>query len=147
MYSVLVYVLSEISFGLVQVRVADCLIPLSMLFGWPVIVGAAAGCLVGNLVSPMPSIITDMTFGALANLVASFLAWKIGCRKSMKTANVFFGCVAATVVITFVVGTYLALLTEMELWVWWLGVGVGSMISINILGYTLVQTIKKTGVV
>jgi hypothetical protein len=35
------------------------------------------------------------------------------------------------------------LMTEMELWIWWLGVGIGSVISINVIGYTLIQIMKK----
>jgi uncharacterized membrane protein len=144
LYAVLVLVLAPISFQLVQVRVADALIPLSIAFGWPSTVGVTIGCVVSNVVSPMPSIIADMTFGSIANLIASFLAWKIGDLKRHKGAvNEFLGCSAATVVITFVVGTYLAVMTEMELWLWWLGVGIGSVISINVIGYTLIQVLKK----
>jgi len=72
------------------------------------------------------------------------LAWKIGKLKiTAKSAGDFFGCLAATVAVTFIVGTYLAMLTAMELWVWWLGIGVGSLISINILGYALIQIMRR----
>ncbi len=144
LYAVLVLALAGISFQLVQVRVADALIPLSMLFGWPVMVGVSIGGAIANVASPMPSVLTDITFGSIANLIASLLAWRIGSWRTMgKGASEFLGCIAATLVVTFIVGTYLAILTEMELWVWWLGIGVGSMVSINILGYTLVQIMKK----
>jgi uncharacterized membrane protein len=137
-YAVLVLALAGISFQLIQVRVADALIPLSMVFGWPAVVGVTLGSVVANVVSPMPSILADVTFGSLANLVASVLAWKLG-----RYAREFLGCALATLVITFIVGTYLAVLTEMELWMWWLGIGAGSVISINILGYFLVKATKK----
>jgi len=144
LYAVLVVVLAPISFQLVQVRVADALIPLSITFGWPVAVGVTVGCVVSNVVSPMPSIIADITFGSIANLIGSLLAWKIGGLKRYNSrVNELLGCLAATVVITFIVGTYLAVMTEMELWLWWSGVGIGSVISINVIGYTLVQVIKN----
>lgn len=144
LYAVLVLVLAPISFQLVQVRIADALIPLSIIFGWPSVLGVSIGCIVSNVISPMPSIIADIMFGSVANFIASFLAWKVGSLKRQKSAvNEFLGCLVATAVITFVVGTYLAVMTEMELWVWWLGVGIGSVISINAIGYTLVQVIKK----
>jgi len=144
LYAVIVLVLAPISFQLVQVRVADALIPLSIIFGWPAVVGVTIGCVVSNVISPMPSIIADIIFGSIANFIASFLAWKVGGLKLRKGAvNEFLGCLVATTVITFVVGTYLAIMTEMELWVWWLGVGIGSVISINVMGYTLVEVIKK----
>jgi len=144
LYAVLVVVLAPISFQLVQVRVADALIPLSITFGCPVAVGVTVGCVVSNVVSPMPSIIADITFGSIANLIASLLAWKIGGLKRYNSrVNELLGCLAATVAITFIVGTYLAVMTQMELWLWWLGVGIGSVISINVIGYTLVQVIKR----
>ena len=143
LYAVLVYFLAGISFELVQVRVADALIPLSIVFGWPVTLGVTIGCVIGNVVSPMPSVVTDMTFGALANFVASLLAWKIGSRIGHKRANEFVGCTVATVAVTLIVGTYLAWLTQMDVLVWWFGVGVGSIISVNILGYMLIQGIRK----
>ena len=147
LYAALVLALTGISFQLAQVRVADALIPLSMLFGWPVIIGVTVGGVVANVASPMPSVIVDVSLGSAANLIASLLAWKIGKLKlSSETTREFLGCVVSTFVITFIVGTYLAMLTEMELWVWWLGIGVGSIISINILGFALIQVIKKVPV-
>jgi uncharacterized membrane protein len=143
LYAVLVLVLAGISFQLVQVRIADALIPLSMVLGWPVVIGVTVGSAVANVASPMPSVLTDVTLGSLANFVASILAWKIGLWKLGKSASEFLGCVMATVAITFIVGTYLAILTGMELWIWWLGIGIGSVISISILGYTLVQIVKR----
>jgi uncharacterized membrane protein len=144
LYAVLVIFLAVISFQLVQVRLADALIPLSIVFGWPAIVGVTIGCVVSNVVSPMPSVVIDVTLGSIANLTASFLAWKVGRLKRRESLlNEFLGCSAATIVITFIVGTYLAIITEMELWVWWLGVGFGSVVSINVLGYTLIQVMKR----
>jgi uncharacterized membrane protein len=146
LYAVLVLALAGISFQLVQVRVADALIPLSMLFGWPVIVGVTVGAVVANVGSPLPSVIVDISLGSAANFIASLMAWKIGRLKQGKVSSEFLGCVSSTLVITFIVGTYLAILTEMELWIWWLGIGAGSIISINILGFALIQVMKKVSV-
>jgi len=143
LYAVLVLALAGISFELIQVRIADALIPLSIVFGWPAVVGVTVGCAIANVVSPMPSILTDITLGSLANFIASILAWKIGLWKPSKAVNEFLGCVAATFAITFIVGTYLAALTGMELWVWWLGIGTGSVISIIVLGYPLTNVLKR----
>lgn len=144
LYAILVILLSVISFQLVQVRLADALIPLSIVFGWPAVIGVTVGCIVSNVVSPMPSVIIDVTLGSIANLIASFLAWKVGrLKRGGSLVNEFLGCSAATIVITFMVGTYLAIITEMEPWIWWLGVGVGSVISINVLGYILIQFMKR----
>ena len=144
LYAVLVYTLPGISFQLVQVRIADALIPLSIVFGWPVVIGVTIGAAVSNVISPLPSIIVDIAFGSIANFIASFLALKIGSWKRNKSGiNELLGCVVATIVITFIVGTYLAVITEMDLWIWWIGIGIGSVISINILGYMLIQVMKR----
>ena len=143
LYAVLVLILAGISFELIQVRIADALIPLSIVFGWPAVVGVSVGCAISNVVSPMPSILTDITLGSLANFIAGILAWKIGLWKHGKAINEFLGCVAATFAITFIVGTYLAALTGMELWIWWLGIGTGSAISIIVLGYPLTNVLKR----
>lgn len=143
LYAVLVLVSAGISFQIVQVRIADALIPLSIVFGWPAVLGVTIGCAVANIASPMPSIITDITLGSLANFIAGVVAWKVGLWKTGRGVGELLGCLAATVLITFIVGTYLAVLTEMELWVWWLGIGIGSIISITVLGYALVRILKR----
>jgi len=143
LYATLVYAFPGISFQLVQVRVADALIPLSMLFGWPVIAGVTIGCAVANITSPMPSVVADIMGGSIANFVAGFLALKIG-RSDKIRGSEFLGCLAATLVLTFIVGTYLSILTAIPLWLWWLSIFIGSFVSINLLGYTLIQVLKKT---
>ena len=138
--------LAPISFELTQVRVADALIPLSILFGWPAVVGVSAGCTISNVLSPMPSVIADITFGSLANFVASFLAWKIAVSRRNAAGRELLGCIVATIIVTLVVGTYLAVLTRMEVWLWWIGVGIGSAISICGIGFPLVQALKRAGI-
>lgn len=144
LYAGLVVALAGISFQLVQVRVADALIPLSIVFGWPAVIGVTVGCVISNIVSPLPSIIVDITLGAIANFFASLLAWRVGLHPKMNSwLSYFLGCLAAAVIVTFVVGTYLAVITEMELWIWWLSIGIGSLISICGIGYLLVGALKR----
>lgn len=141
LYAILVFMFAGVSFGVFQVRVADALIPLSIVFGWPVVCGVTIGCAIANIVTPLPSVATDITLGSVANFVASLFAWKISLWKSGKIGELL-GCLAATVIVTFVVGTYLAVITAMNYWLWWTGVGVGSVISIGILGFVLVSVLK-----
>jgi uncharacterized membrane protein len=69
LYTVLVIVLSPISYGPIQLRFADCLIPLSALFGWPAIIGVTVGCLIGNSYFLIGT--EDVLLGPLANLIAA----------------------------------------------------------------------------
>jgi uncharacterized membrane protein len=144
LYAVLVVALAGISFQLVQVRIADALLPLSIVFGWPAVAGVTIGAAVANIVSPSPSVVVDVVFGSLANLVAGFLAWRISqLRFSRETIAELLGCISAILAVTLIVGTYLAILFQTEVWIWWLGVGAGSVISIGIVGFPLVQIMKR----
>jgi len=138
--------LAPISFELTQVRVADALIPLSILFGWPAAIGVSVGCAISNVLSPMPSVVVDMAFGALANFVASVLAWKVAASRRNSISRELLGCIMATIAVTLIVGTYLSILTQMEFWLWWIGVGAGSLISICGIGFPLIQALKKAGI-
>jgi len=83
----MVIVLGPMSFGPIQLRLADCLIPLAALFGWPVVAGVTLGCFVSNAYYFLG--ITDVVFGTIANFIASLLVWKIGSGKRVKiTVNV-----------------------------------------------------------
>jgi uncharacterized membrane protein len=213
LYAVLVVALAGISFQLVQVRLADALIPLSIVFGWPAVIGVTVGCVISNVVSPMPSVLVDITLGAAANFLASLLAWRVGVWKRRSASDVgvsfvaitvlvslilfawtiqnaafylgpwfsngelmlfngvfsslffaayltivvwvglyfrikgalshFVGCLAAALVVTFIVGSYLAVITQMDFWVWWLGIGAGSLIAICGIGYSLLEILKR----
>src|SRR2546426_6489455 len=84
LYAALVVAFAPISNLPIQVRVADALMPLAILFGWPVIIELGIGALAGNFLAdsitgfPSASIGLDMVGGSLVNLLAGFLAWKIG---------------------------------------------------------------------
>jgi len=58
LYATLVISLSPISFGPLQLRIADTIIPLTIVFGWPVVAGVTLGCFVGARaacsVAPIP---------------------------------------------------------------------------------------------
>ena len=55
-----------ISFQVFQVRVADALLPLAMLFGWPAILGLSLGAFVANIFGGLGPV--DMIGGTLDNL-------------------------------------------------------------------------------
>ena len=78
LYATLVIILSPISFGPIQLRIADCLIPLSALFGMPAVIGVGLGALIGNaywFLSPI-----DVFFGSIANLIAGYIIFRFKDR-------------------------------------------------------------------
>jgi len=137
LYAVGVIVLAPISFFLVQVRIADAIIPLSIMFGWPVILGVTIGNIVANMYGGLG--IIDIAGGTIANFLASFFAYKL--RKKP-----FLATWAATATITIIVGSYLSFLFSVPVEIGLLGVFIGSVIAINILGYLLLLAMKKASI-
>ncbi|HYB67202.1 MAG TPA: QueT transporter family protein, partial [Candidatus Acidoferrales bacterium] len=69
LYAVAVVFLAPISFQIFQVRLADALLPLAILFGWPAVLGLALGAFVANFFGGLGPI--DIIGGAIANLIAT----------------------------------------------------------------------------
>ena len=145
LYAALVIVLAPISFGPVQLRVADCLIPLSALLGWPAAVGVALGAIVGNVYFYLGPV--DVIFGALANLVAGLLIWKLKGR-------LLVGCIVASLVIGVVVGGYLWTFfpppdvfgLSLPIWLAMIfSISLSSLIAVAVLGFSLVKALEAAG--
>jgi uncharacterized membrane protein len=140
LYAVGVIGLAPISFGIVQVRVADAMLPLAMIFGLPSAVGLSLGCVVSNVYGGLGSI--DIIGGAVANLVACTLAWYIG-RKGSR-AKRFLGTVAETAAVSLIVGGYLAVIFQVPVEIGLLGILAGSIIAINAIGFPIEEAIRRS---
>lgn len=132
-YAVGVVFLAPISFQLFQVRVADALLPLAMIFGWPAILGLSIGAFVANFFGGLGPV--DIVGGAVANFVATSVAWRVARQRGRIWAVVGGGL--EIVVVTLIVGSYLSYLFGMPLTVGWVGVLLGSIVAIGILGSIL----------
>jgi uncharacterized membrane protein len=142
LYAIGVIFLAPISFGVYQVRLADSLLPLSMIFGIPSAIGFALGCVVSNVYGGLG--IVDVIGGALANFVACTVAWYAG--KKGKTAQRFLGSIAETIIVALIVGGYLSLIFQVPLEIGLLGVLVGSLIAINVIGFPIQEVIRRNNV-
>ena len=164
LYAVLVVAFAGNSFLPVQLRVADVLMPLVILFGWPVALGLGIGALVGNFAGEtllgfqFSSIAVDMIFGGITNLIAGIVAWQIGRRGWTRLGRNkvwFLATSAETVIISLVVGSYLYIIlgipaeiifygfTFSGLLASIAGIAVGSIVAINILGYALLLGLAR----
>ena len=143
LYAVGVVFLAPISFQVFQVRVADALLPLAMVFGWPAILGLSLGAFVANVFGGLGPV--DMIGGALANFIATLAAWRIVNRKGKQWMLVGVG--VEILVVTFVVGTYLSYLLAIPLPLSWLGILLGSLTAIGVLGSILLFTFARKNVV
>ena len=138
-YAVGVVALAQISFLPFQVRVADALLPLAMVFGWPAVVGLSIGAFVANFFGGLGPV--DIVGGAFANFLATFAAWRIAHNKSKSWGLV--GVIVEILVVTLIVGSYLSYLFAIPLEAGWAEVMFGSIIAIGILGSILYFAIKE----
>ena len=69
--------LSVLSFGPIQLRIAEALSALALLTPWA-IPGLTIGCFLANLASPMMAV--DLPFGTLATLIAALLTYLLRKR-------------------------------------------------------------------
>jgi uncharacterized membrane protein len=144
LYSTYVFYFAVTSFGPLQVRVVDALLPLSILLGFPAVVGVTVGCFIGNLLAS-PIGIVDIVAGPIANLVAATLAWAVTRRR-------FRGAWLSAIVIeiatvTLIVGSYLvawAAAPGVPLWVGWAEFLGSEVLAIGILGYPLLKAVGRT---
>ena len=140
LYAISVIALPSISFNIYQVRLADALLPLSMIFGMPSVIGLSLGTVVANVYGGLG--IIDIMGGSIANLIACALAWYIAQKKGVLYR--FFGALVETIVITVIVGGYLSFIFAVPLEFGLFGILVGSIIAINILGFILEETIHRS---
>jgi uncharacterized membrane protein len=141
LYAASVIFLSPISFGIYQVRVADALLPLSVIFGMPVAFGTGLGCLVANVYGGLG--IIDIVGGSVANFIACILAWLVGSKNIVQR---FEACLVETATITIIVGGYLALIFNVPVELGLFGIFIGSIIAINILGFAILEAMHRSGI-
>jgi hypothetical protein len=147
LYTVLVIILAPISYGPVQLRVADCLIPLAALFGWPVIAGVSIGCFLGNAyfwLGPQ-----DVILGAIANLIAAAIIFLLRKRR-------FLACVLGSLPIGIIVGSYLWIffpppdIFGLQLPMWGAmiaSITISSIIAIAGIGYVLLNALSSASII
>ena len=147
LYAVLVIVLAPISYGPIQLRVADCLIPLVALFGWPVIAGVSLGCFLGNAYFWMGP--QDVILGTIANLIAATIILILRKRQ-------FLACVVGSLPIGVIVGSYLWLffpppdIFGMQLPVWGAmiaSITISTLIAVAGIGYVILRTLSSSSVI
>ncbi|RLF14632.1 MAG: hypothetical protein DRJ66_05700 [Thermoprotei archaeon] len=136
LYAVLTLALHPISYLVIQLRLSDALIPLSIVYGPEVAIGVCLGCVVANLFAPYGPNILDITLGSLANLIASYTAFRLRRRATL-------GCIVAAVIVGLIVGGYLWIITNVPPYVTITSVTISSLIAIGAIGRILVGIITK----
>lgn len=143
-YVVLCLVLAPLSYGAVQVRLAEmlCLLPV---FGAEYIVAVTLGCFLANLLG---STLVDVVFGTAATLVACLLTYAV---RKMRVGGLAIPAAIPPIVSNAVIVGALELtfflpgVTGTAALAAWnaLTVGIGEVISCGILGVALVKLMES----
>lgn len=135
-YVVLTYVFAPISFGEIQVRIAEMLTILP-LFTPAAIPGLFAGCLIGNILGG--AALPDIIFGSLATLIGAVGTYMLRSRKPV------FGTlppiIANTIIVPFVLRYAYGILLPVPFMM--LTVGIGEVLSCGVLGMILYVILNK----
>jgi uncharacterized membrane protein len=143
LYGAYVLYFGFISFGPLQFRLVDALLPLSILFGPPAIAGVTVGCFIGNALGPNLGVV-DIVGGPMANLLAATLAWAI-TRKKFRGGWMLAIALEISVVAV-IVGTYVIILAGapgVPFWVGWVEFLGSEIVPIGIVGYPLLKAVDR----
>lgn len=143
-----------ITYGPVQLRLADCLIALSALFGWPVALGVGIGCFSNVYYMLDPA---DIVIGPIVNFAAAFIVFTSRKRKLL-------ACAFGSLVVGVPIGLYLYYLyvqgnpiiqqqtpnfgVSLPLWsAFVLSLVISSLVAIAVIGFALLKALSRQGVI
>ncbi len=135
-------------YGPVQLRVADCMIALAALLGWPVIAGVTIGGFLTNAIYFLGPV--DVVFGPIANLIAASLILLLRKRRLL-------ACIVGALPIGVIVGGgYLWLffpppdifgLSLPEWAAMMVSITISSLVAIAVIGYSLLTVLSRPSVI
>ncbi len=136
-------------YGAIQLRLADFMIALTALFGWPMIGGVTLGCLLTNgyyfLGAP------DVILGPIANFIAGLVVLLLRRRRLL-------GCVTSAFPIGIIVGGelwyFFGFTTGSDIFMTlpgWAGmivsVTASSIIAIGVIGYLVLSVLSRPKII
>lgn len=131
-YTVLCIALQPISYGAIQLRVAEALTVLPILYK-EAIPGIFIGVLLANIFGGLG--LADIVFGSLTSLVAAYLTY----RFRHKFVAYLFPIVLNAVIISI----YLHALANLPYWATVLSIGASQAVVVFALGFPLVKVLRK----
>jgi len=134
LYVSITFLLSAISFGPVQVRVAEGLTLLPILFP-EAIMGLFLGCLLANILGPWGAV--DIVFGSLTTLLAALVTYRF--RHS------YIAYLSPIILNAFIVSLYLYAFFRIPYWPTVLTIGLGQSIAVLGVGLPLIRLLKAKG--
>ena len=131
LYVTFTFLLAAFSFGPVQVRIAEALTLLPVLYP-EAIPALFLGCLLANLLGPFGAV--DIIFGSLTTLIAALLTYRF--------RHNFLAYLSPIICNAFIVSLYLNLFFSIPYWPTVLTIGLGESIAVLVLGLPLLHLLK-----
>jgi uncharacterized membrane protein len=133
-------------YGPIQLRVADFMIALAVLFGWPLIGGVTIGCFLTNAYYFIGA--PDVILGPIANLIAACFVMFLRKRRLL-------ACIVGALPIGFIVGGYLWLffpppevLGTLPAWAGMIvSITVSSLIAVAVIGYLVLSVLSRPNII
>jgi hypothetical protein len=133
-------------YGPIQLRVADFMIALAVLFGWPLIGGVTIGCLLTNAYYFIGA--PDVVLGPIANLIAASLVMFLRRRRLL-------ACIVGALPIGLIVGGYLWLFFPppevfgaAPAWAGIIGsLTISSLIAVAVIGYLVLSILSRPNII
>ncbi len=135
-YVVLTFVFAPISFGEVQIRIAEMLTILP-IFTPAAIPGLFVGCLIGNITGG--AILPDVLFGSIATLLGAVGTYQL--RKCRRVIAVLPPVLANICIVPFVLRYAYGVALPIPFLM--LTVGIGEVVSCEILGNVLASVLER----
>jgi len=131
-YAVLTVLFAPISYGMIQVRIAEMLMVLPY-FTKAAIPGLFVGCLIANVFGGHG--LLDIVFGSLATLISAYIVSKIDNRYLVPLPPVIINAV--------IVGMVLSVVLELPFYLTAAWVGAGQVVACYGLGLPLLLFLEK----
>lgn len=142
LYAALVIFLPSLSYGPVQVRVADALVASVPLLGFAGVLGHTLGVFVANIFSPLGPI--DL-LNTVPSFVMAFVVYYI-YKRTNNDYTVIATCTAYSIVLGITVGWMLSAPFNIPLPLSIAYVAVGNFIASVLIGWPLFKVLKKIGI-
>jgi uncharacterized membrane protein len=133
-------------YGPIQLRVADFMIALAVLFGWPLVGGVTIGCFLTNAYYFIGA--PDVVLGPIANLVAASLVMFLRKRRLL-------ACIIGALPIGLIVGGYLWLffpppevLGTLPAWAAMIAsITISSLVAVAVIGYLVLSILSRPNII
>ena len=142
LYAALVIALINLSYGALQVRIADSLLAMVPLLGLPGVLGHALGVFIANLFSPLGPIDLLNTIPSFAMAFVVYFVY----RKSRNDYTVIGTCLAYSAVLGVTVGWMLSYVLGAPLIATIAYVTLGNTIASVLIGWPIFKILKRIGV-